>query len=128
MQLTMFININLMHEQTLPSVWKCYKNVATMQGHIWMPCVCVTMPCKKNEVYFTLVVQCSTFLFEDTFLHNFVATFFFEALNHHSKTTNQIQEKHRFDMEYMPRQTKHLTSVPNPYILYVHASFCKHLI
>ena len=74
-----------------------------------MPCVCVTMPCKKNEVYFTLVVQCSTFLFEDTFLHDFVATSFFEALNHHSKTTNQIQEKYHFDMEYMPRQTKNLT-------------------
>ena len=84
-------------------------------------CVCAYV-LKKNEVYFTLVVQCSTFLFEDTFLHNFVATFFFEALNHHSKTTNQIQEKHCFDMEYMSRQTKNLTITPlwqspcqNPY-------------
>ena len=54
-------------------------------------------------------MQCSPFLFQDTFLHDLVATSFFEALNHQSKTTNQIQEKHCFDMEYMPRQTKNLT-------------------
>ena len=67
-------------------------------------CVC-SYALKKNEVNFTL----DTFLFEDTFLHDLVATSFFEASNHQPKTTNQIQEKHHFDMEYMPRQTKNLT-------------------
>ena len=73
-------------------------------------CVCA-YALKKNEVNFTLVMQWSTFLFEDTFLHDIVVTSFFEASNYQPKTTNQIQAKHHFDMEYMPRQTKNLTNV-----------------
>ena len=57
-----------------------------------MICVCVPIALKKNEVYITLIVQRRSYLFEDTFLHDLVATSFFEALNHQPKTTNQIQE------------------------------------
>ena len=78
-----------------------------------MICVCMPVALKKNEIYITLIVQCSPFLFEDTILHDLVATSFFEASNHQPKTTNQIQEKHHFDMEYMPRQTKNLTWTPD---------------
>ena len=77
-----------------------------------MICVCLFIALKKNEVYITLIVQCSPFLFENTFLDDLVATSFFEASDHQPKTTNQIQEKHRFDMEYMPTQTKTLTVSP----------------
>ena len=54
-------------------------------------CVCA-YALKKNAVNFTFDMQCSTFLFEDNFLHDLVATSFFEASNHQPKTTNQIQE------------------------------------
>ena len=63
--------------------------------HISDLCVCA-YALKKNEVYITLVVQCSPFLFDDTFLHDLVATSVFEASTHQSKTTNQIQGKTLF--------------------------------
>ena len=74
-----------------------------------MICVCVPFALEKNEVYITLIVQSSPFLFKGIFLLDLLATSFFEASNHQPMTINQIQEKRRFDMEYMPTQTKNLT-------------------
>ena len=74
-----------------------------------MICVCVPIALKKNEVYITLIVQCSPFPFKGSFLLDLLATSFFEASNHQPMTINQIQEKHHFDMKYMPTQTKNLT-------------------
>ena len=61
-----------------------------------MICVCVPIALKKNEVYITLIVQCSPFLFEYTFLLDLVATPFFEASNHQPMTINHIQKKTSF--------------------------------
>ena len=69
-----------------------------------MICVCVPIALKKNDVYITLIVQYNPFLLLDL-----LATSFFEASNHQPMTINQIQVKHHFNMEYMPRQTKNLT-------------------
>ena len=77
-----------------------------------MICVCVPIALKKNEVYITLIVQCSPFPSKGFFLLDLLATSFSKASNHQPMTINQIQEKHRFDMEYMPRQTKNLTILP----------------
>ena len=70
---------------------------------------CVPIALKKNEVYITLIVQCSPFLFEGSFLLDLLATSFFEASNHQPITINHMQEKHHLDIEYMPAQTKNLT-------------------
>ena len=76
-----------------------------------MICLCVPIALKKNEDYITLIVQCSPFPFKGFFLLDLLATSFFEASNHQPMTINQIQEKHRFNMEYMPTQTKILTEL-----------------
>ena len=76
-----------------------------------MICVCVSIALKKNEVYTTLIVQCSPFPFKGSFLLDLLVTSFFEASNHQPLTSNQIQEKHCFDMEFMPAHTKK----PNTY-------------
>ena len=80
--------------------------------HINDFCVCVPIALKKNEVYITLIVQCSSFPFKGIFFLNLLATYFFEASNHQPMTINQIQEKNCFDMEYRPTQTKNLTISP----------------
>ena len=60
-----------------------YKWCTTMQGHLWMICVCVPMPCKWNEVNYIFDEQWSLFPLSSHHLACTVVKSFFEALYHH---------------------------------------------
>ena len=82
-----------------------------MQGHKWMPCVCVPSLVRGMKSILPLLCNEAHSSLNNTNLHEMWPSLSLKLQIINPKTTNRYKKKHRFDMEYMPRQTKNLTDV-----------------